>query len=646
MSDNVINIAGRLQYFIAEWELLTSDKQVLDTVRGCPIEFTNRPQQVFMRETKLNVKESLVLDEEIHKLLIKGVIEQAEHCAGDFISTVFLRPKCNGTYRMILNLKSLNESVEYIHFKMESLHSAIRLITPGCFMASIDLKDAYYTVNVSRNFRKFLRFIWRGQLYQFTCLPNGLGSAPRKFTKLLKPVFSTLRDKGFTSVVYLDDTYLQGNTYEECFDNITATKELLLRVGFVINYEKSVLIPTQELVFLGFILNSVSMTISLTPEKVQTLTNAIWKVQSAKQYIIRQVAELIGIMISYSIAIPYGLLHTKILEHDKTLALKQHKGNFDALMVLSAESVCDLEWWLQAIKDKKCSAPLYRESPTITLTTDASSKGWGAVCNNKSTGGQWKEDEVIYKDNINYLELHAVLLGLKAFINFLQNRHVKVKIDNSTAVAYINNMGGTHSMLCNGVARKILMFGNEHNIWLTAEHVPGKDNYLADRESRIFHDNTEWMLSKPVFTRIAEQFFVPDIDLFASRLNHQVKNYISWRPDPGALLVDAFTCDWSKYKFYAFPPFSQIDKVLQKVAQDSAEGLLLVPDWKTQLWYPVLMNMCVQPPRRIPAQTRLLILPYAQDKVHPLHQKLRLLVCHVSGTNTSAKVYQTMPLLL
>lgn len=105
------------------------------------------------------------MDEEIGRLLSKGVIEYAEHSDGEFISTFFLRPKSNGSYRMILNLKLLNEHVQYIHFKMESLYSAIRLITPGCYMASIDLKDAYSTVNVADTFRKFLRFIWRGHLY-------------------------------------------------------------------------------------------------------------------------------------------------------------------------------------------------------------------------------------------------------------------------------------------------------------------------------------------------------------------------------------------------------------------------------------------------------------------------------------------------
>lgn len=122
------------------------------------------------------------------------------HSNGEYISNIFIRPKKDGSFRLILNLKQLNESVEYHHFKMENLKNAITLMTPNCFMASIDLKDAYYSVSVSESHRKYLRFIWKNQLFQFTCFPNGLSSAPRIFTKILKPVYATLRSQGHENV--------------------------------------------------------------------------------------------------------------------------------------------------------------------------------------------------------------------------------------------------------------------------------------------------------------------------------------------------------------------------------------------------------------------------------------------------------------
>ena len=94
--------------------------------------------------------------------------------------------KKSGKYRLILNLKGLNQHIEKRHLKMDTLWSAVRLMTPNCFVASINLTDAYYLVPIAEEHCKYLRFYWQGCLYQYTCMPNGLSSAPRCFTKLLK----------------------------------------------------------------------------------------------------------------------------------------------------------------------------------------------------------------------------------------------------------------------------------------------------------------------------------------------------------------------------------------------------------------------------------------------------------------------------
>ena len=142
---------------------------------------------------------------EIKRLLEMGVIVPSCHETGEFVLTIFVRPKPDGSHRLILNLKRFNEHVAYHHFKMESLKSALQMMKPGCFMASVDLKDAYYSVDADIKYQELLKFYWRGKLYQYKCLPNGLASAPRVlFTKLLKPIYSTLRSQGHLSVGYID----------------------------------------------------------------------------------------------------------------------------------------------------------------------------------------------------------------------------------------------------------------------------------------------------------------------------------------------------------------------------------------------------------------------------------------------------------
>lgn len=141
---------------------------------------------------------------------------------------------------MILNLKPLNEFVDYHHFKMDTFNTAIKLVKPGCFMASIDLKDAYYSIPVAKEDRKFLMFQRKETLYQFTCLPNGLSSAPRIFTKILKPVFAHLLSLGHICMSHIDDSLLIGYDYKSCENNIVDSVSLFSQLEFVAHPEKSI----------------------------------------------------------------------------------------------------------------------------------------------------------------------------------------------------------------------------------------------------------------------------------------------------------------------------------------------------------------------------------------------------------------------
>ena len=183
------------------------------------------------------------------------MIEHAHYTEDSYVSTVFVRPKKDGTHGMILNLKALNTFVAYHHFKMDTFLTAIKLVRPGCFMASIDLKDAYYSIPVAKGDRKYLMFEWQGSYYQ---IPNGLSHAPRLFTKILKPVYAHLRMQGYTCMGHIDDSLLIASTYDDCTCNITATVELFTKLGFVMHSDKLVFEPTQEIEFLGFIINSLN----------------------------------------------------------------------------------------------------------------------------------------------------------------------------------------------------------------------------------------------------------------------------------------------------------------------------------------------------------------------------------------------------
>ena len=134
-------------------------------------------------------------------------------------------------------------------------------------MAVIDLRDAYYSVPICTKDRRYLRFQHNGALYEFVCLPNGLSSAPRIFTKLLKPVFSKLRSEGVLLIGYIDDIILIADDPPTLLHHIRKTTELLTSLGFTIHSEKSALIPSQCAVFLGFLIDTVAMTVNMTTVK-------------------------------------------------------------------------------------------------------------------------------------------------------------------------------------------------------------------------------------------------------------------------------------------------------------------------------------------------------------------------------------------
>ncbi len=184
---------GNIKTCLNNWKQLTTDRNIIDIVTGVKLEFKEKPVQKQAPCHIFSGRETALIQAEVTKLIDKGVIVTSSHEPDEFISNILLRKKKDGSYRMILNLEQLNEFIVYHHFKMDSLQAAIELMKPGCFMANIDLKDAYYTVPIHHAFQKYLKFKFDGKLYQYTCLPNGLSSAPRLFTKLMKPVYATLK---------------------------------------------------------------------------------------------------------------------------------------------------------------------------------------------------------------------------------------------------------------------------------------------------------------------------------------------------------------------------------------------------------------------------------------------------------------------
>ena len=249
--------------------------------------------------------------------------------------------------------------------------------------------------------------------------------------------------------------------------------------------------------------------------------------------------------------------------------------------------------------------------------------------NTTVTHGMWCDTE--RQEHINVLELKAAMLAVQSFCREIKNCHVRIEIDNTTAVSYINHMGGTHSPKCDAISRQLILWCKARGIWLSACDIAGKDNRSADSYSRKQSIHTEWTLNTEMFDKVCNVFGKPAIDLFASRTNHQLPRYMSLYPDPAAEAINAFYHPWTEY-VYIFPPFNLIPRVLKKLREEgTVRALVIVPEWKTQTWFPKLEKMRVGDPVHLNPSKTLLVLPSDTKAIHPLYPKLSLMACILSG---------------
>jgi len=212
-------------------------------------------------------------------------------------------------------------------------------------------------------------------------------------------------------------------------------------------------------------------------------------------------------------------------------------------------------------------------------------------------------------------------------------------MDNTVALSYIVKMGGTQNKDMIKLSKEIWDYLISQGITITLEYLPSHLNIEADWESRNCQDSSEWKLAPRVFRGMCQKLGQPEIDLFASRLSHQLPAYMAWKPDPGSKATDAFSQSWHRLFPYAFPPFCLIGRVLTKVRNEKCTLMLVAPVWQTQHWYPLLLEMSIRNPVLLPQHRDLLKDP--SGKNHPLTQKrsIHLAVWLVSGHTYLQRAY-------
>lgn len=280
--------------FLEQWRLLQAPQAILKIVKNFRIPFIARPPLTVPNLVlhPFQTPTSKAMDTTMAQLRDMGVLKPAP-LSPSFVSQFFLAPKSDGSMRPIFNLKNLNHYVFVDKFRLINVHRIVNFLQPGDWLAKINLSNAYFHIPVSQAHRCFLRVIYRGQLWEMTCLPFGLACAPKIFASLTNWVAQILRQKGIRIVVYLDDYIIACQDPHLLKQQIQVTTTILEQLGWKINFDKSILIPQTNVQYLGIVWDTHTNRISLHLKRAKDLQVKIVSLIKRKTASLKEIQSIV-----------------------------------------------------------------------------------------------------------------------------------------------------------------------------------------------------------------------------------------------------------------------------------------------------------------------------------------------------------------
>ena len=595
---------GRTQKCVEAWELITRSKWVLNTIGlGITWSWKVSPPDKFRRSRKGDLGDVKVLQDELAALLKKRAVVTREELPSPsdqtFVASYFAVPKkVKGKFRPICNLKPLNKFIANSKFKMESVKSVRKWIVRDSHMISLDLSDAYLSLAVARDRWRWLGFEFEDIEYFYCCLCFGLNAGPRLFTKVLKKVIQFFRSTLLTWVTfYLDDLLAQNRDPLKLVWQGEAMILILHLLGFRVNFEKSDLVPSQRVTYLGFEFDSVEMTVSLPMAKVEKIGALVRKVVDAGSLSVKELQCLMGSLESTRPAVRVAPLHYRRTQALLVTATKK-KWPTKKILVISELVKKELMWWSQSLPSCR-SSPMRDPPADISIWSDAATSegcGWGGHSSLGDTvQGVWSEKE--RELHINVLETMGAVNVVEALLP--RDTTAAHFIDNTTAVAYVRNHGGTKSKGSCAQALEYWDIVLERNSWVIPSHIAGKDNVMADFFSRHTIAHHEFGLTYQVFQLVSRTFFLPEFDLFASSKMHVTRKWASYCWTSDATAGDAFLMKTWPNRSYIFPPLPLLNEVVARLMkQEDLDFILLAPasSHNPPMWFPLLMDLVTEKP--------------------------------------------------
>lgn len=557
---------------------------VLSFIQG--VEFMSTTVRKIIPQNNVASKaEEEWISKELILLEQSGALEKCLIHQLTVVSPIRVVPKSNGTFRLVVNMRSLNKGIASYKSKLEGLDLLLKIVTKDCYFIKLDLKNGYLQVSVSENSRKFLGIWWQGQFYRYKVLPFGASFSPYVFNKITKTIAAYLRSIGIQCVVYLDDFVFIFYSYVDALRGGIFIQEFFKFVGLSINQEKSIFKPAQQVEFLGFVIDSTDLKIYIPTEKMKNLReNLASFLHSAKrsQWIIaRKLAKIAGKVIAYMRAFAPARLLLRPLYRALTSISMSRVNLWNEKVWVDVDVLTRLQWVWCNIESWN-GVSFWRPSLVVQFYSDASSTGFGFHCGQISFQGTWTEQEM--ENHINWKELQAVLYGIEYCKDTLQGQRIQGYVDSAVAQAYLNAMGGKISHL-SCVAENIwnLLFQINCQV-LEFVLLPSSENVVADYLSRGL-DIHDWILSDKMWKIICSKWGTPTIDRFANANNTKLPRFNSLVLCEEAEGWDAFGQTWQSEFNYVCAPFGLLDRITEHIIQQQAKTIIIIPIWESQNWF-------------------------------------------------------------
>jgi hypothetical protein len=402
----------------------------------------------FQPQRSFGAVESAFLAEEIEQLLFCGAIVQVAASFLALVSPLHLVPKKGSKpFRTIHDISVGNTVLPDAPFRMETLKDVQEICGKGYFCATIDYSSAFWNVRVSPRTSKYLGFAWAGRLFTWVCLPFGLKTSPFVFSFVSLQVVKQLRSEGILVVFYQDDLFLCHPTKAGCELSVLRALSLLDRLNVRVSWDKSSLLPSQRVIYLGLWVDAFKGCFEVPAAKVLVAKELIAQALKNSSIPVRDLARIAGMLQAMSLALP--LVHSALASSYRLIA---QSGSWSSDLLLSPDVLSDFHLILLFLDSWNGVASWRSTREVVVIGSDGSPHRSGA----------WKADlvggptllhslawsELDKPRSQNWHELQSAYRALLAFSKFISHTRVFLFLDSRTAICYCLNGGGVCACAC------------------------------------------------------------------------------------------------------------------------------------------------------------------------------------------------------